>query len=425
MKLYGGYSRKAKKAKAAQTSGGVKQKKEKRKKTGLDRLVAVLLTLVVLEALYCTAVFSDIPFVEKYRKLWIQTAMSTGSHQWLATAFIPGNVVDEVMWEVSLAKQSQIGVTTNWGDGTTAEPEETAAVKDGPEEQFYELYWEIDPRTMDDYLEDHPETLDKGWDQIYINEAGLDDEGTSIKTIEGDQVLAIDVPNQTLVLRVSGSGYQGAMVIAKDPAKLSIHPSQYLGAAGENAGVIGERHNGIVAMTASGFIDPDGNGNGGTLAGYTMMNGEERGDHYVWGYKRLEIREDDRFYIMDADGTTVDPSTRDAVEFTPALIVDGEILVDENADWNGLNPRACIGQNDRGEILMLAIEGRQTHSLGTGVAECAKILARYNCMQAMNLDGGTSAILWYDGEYIIRCSNQAIPEGRLLPNAFVYERTTN
>ena len=423
MKLYGGYSKKAKKASAARYQGGGKQKKEKRKKTGLDRLVSALLVLVVLEGLYCTAVFSDIPFIQKYRNLWIQTAMSTGSHHWLATAFIPGNVVDEVMWEVSYAKQEQIGVSTNWGDGTTAEPEETAAVKDGPEEQFYELYWEIDSRTMDAYLEDHPDTLAKGWDQIYINEAGLDDEGTSIKTTNGDQVLAIDVPNKTLVIRVKGSGYQGVMVIAKDPSKLSIRPSAHLGSYGENAGVIGERYNGLVAMTASGFIDPDGNGNGGTMAGYAMMNGEEHGEHFVWGYKRLEIRNDDRFYITDANGTTVHPDTRDAVEFTPALIVDGEILVDEAADWNGLNPRACIGQTDRGEILMLAIEGRQTHSLGTGVSECAKFMSRYNCMQAMNLDGGTSAILWYDGEYIMRCSNQAIPEGRLLPNAFVYERT--
>ena len=113
------------------------------------------------------------------------------------------------------------------------------------------------------------------------------------------------------------------------------------------------------------------------------------------------------------------------MEFTPALIVDGKVLVDENNDWNGLNPRACIGQSEKGEILMLAIEGRLASSLGTGVAECAKILKSHNCMQAMNLDGGTSAILWYDGEYIIRCSNQALPAGRTLPNAFVYEKLAN
>jgi len=61
-------------------------------------------------------------------------------------------------------------------------------------------------------------------------------------------------------------------------------------------------------------------------------------------------------------------------------------------------------------------------SLGTDVIECAKILKRYDCENALNLDGGTSSILWYDGEYVTKCSNRALPEGRPLPNAFVVER---
>ena len=105
----------------------------------------------------------------------------------------------------------------------------------------------------------------------------------------------------------------------------------------------------------------------------------------------------------------------------PALIVDGEVLVDETNFWNAINPRAVIGQNANHDIMMLVIEGRQYNSLGTGVVECAAILHRYDCMQAMNLDGGSSAIMWYDGEYVTRCGNNALPEGRTLPNAFVYK----
>ena len=40
--------------------------------------------------------------------------------------------------------------------------------------------------------------------------------------------------------------------------------------------------------------------------------------------------------------------------------------------------------------------------------------------QAMNLDGGTSAMIWYKGKYIMRSSNPALTAGRTLPNAFVY-----
>ena len=72
----------------------------------------------------------------------------------------------------------------------------------------------------------------------------------------------------------------------------------------------------------------------------------------------------------------------------------------------------------------LVIEGRLLDSRGVSVDECSAILERHGCMQAMNLDGGTSAILWYDGESVTRCSNPALPDGRQLPNAFVYARAS-
>ena len=47
--------------------------------------------------------------------------------------------------------------------------------------------------------------------------------------------------------------------------------------------------------------------------------------------------------------------------------------------------------------------------------------AKYAVLIDFQYAGGTSAILWYDGEYVTRCSNTALPEGRTLPNAFVYK----
>ena len=72
---------------------------------------------------------------------------------------------------------------------------------------------------------------------------------------------------------------------------------------------------------------------------------------------------------------------------------------------------------------MLVIEGRLPEvSLGAGLPTCAEILKAYGCETAIPLDHGTSAILWFDGEYVIRCSNRALPQGRLLPTAFVVTR---
>ena len=386
---------------------------ERRRRRRWPRVL--LAVLAALAGLYCLCVFSDIPFIAKWRTIYIQTAMDTMNHQWLATAFIPRSVIDEAMALRGQAQQEQTEHSSagNWaGEG----PE---SVEVSGEEDFYKLFWELDRESMEAYLGEHPEALENGWAELYINEAGLSDEGTDIRTTMGEQVLAVDVPNKILLLRVSGSGYRGVLAVAKDPGRLSVENSAYLGERGQTAGEIARAHNGVLAMTASAFIDEGGVGNGGALNGYAMSNGAGQGDHLGWSYKRMELREDNCFYIVDASAP-VDPATTDAVEFTPALIVDGERL--NTWGWDSLNPRAVMGQSDRGEILMLVIEGRLIDSLGVRVEECSNILERHGCMQAMNLDGGTSAILWYDGEPVTRCSNQALPEGRNLPNAFVYAR---
>lgn len=385
----------------------------------------ICLVLAGLIALYCVCVYSSIPFIKKWRTIYIETALSTMSHQWLATAFIPSGVVDEVRTAMEEARLAQVGENSTWGEsgqdislGGSVEVEPG----DAPEQAaFYELFWELDRDTMEDYLASHPDLLSGGWENLYLNEAGLDDDGTSIRTTMGEQVLAIDAKNKVLLVRVEGSGYRGVLAVAKDPARVSIEASAYIGGAGQFAGDIADAHDGILAMTANGFSDPDGVGNGGQIIGYSMCSGVEYGTHSLWGYKRLEIRDDDLMYIVDAPNP-VSSNVTDAAEFQPALIVDGQIVVDSSAGYTALNPRACLGQSSRYEYLFLVIEGRLVDSIGTDVMVCADILAQHDCMQAMNLDGGTSAILYFDGEYVTRCSNTALPCGRLLPNAVVFRR---
>ena len=72
--------------------------------------------------------------------------------------------------------------------------------------------------------------------------------------------------------------------------------------------------------------------------------------------------------------------------------------------------------------MMVIVEGRLADSPGCSVVDVAAKMVDYGCVQALNLDGGTSAILYYDGEYVTRCSNTSCPYGRTLPNAFVYRR---
>ncbi len=404
------------------------------------KVVAFLLTFVLIgEICYFVAVFSKNDFITKWRNIYISTAMETMDHQWLATAIIPAPIIDEVMQAQATAKDSQVGLTSQWEKqepavGETDQPmqsndpenvEMTVVEDRTPEEiakeEFFEIFHEVDPQSFNAYVIAHPEVLNNGWHQLQINEAGLDDHGTTIETIYGEQVLAIDYPNKILLIRIKDSGYQGILAVAKDPSRLKNLPASTIGKEGETVGEIAAANNGILAMNGSGFMDDNGGGDGGTVTGFAMCDYQRFGYSFVAkGEKRLELHEDNLMYIYDTSAPVSENCT-DAVEWHPAMVVDGKDVV--GAGWDGLQPRACIGQSDKYEILMLVIEGRQPlRSVGITLYECVDILLQHGCMQAINLDGGTSAMMWYDGEPVISCSNSNLVQvgGRNLPTAWVY-----
>lgn len=400
-----------------------KQKREKPHRSGWKKALRVLTVIWVLEFLYWLAAISPIPFIAELRTTYIQTAFETMTHRWLAEYFIPPTIVNPIRENINQTLKQQQGVISKRPDDPNSDAlNPTSPTHEGQtdEEKFYSLFWEIDPDSMNEYLARNPEALSGGWEQLYINEAGLDDEGTSIRTIFGEQVLAIDMPNQILLIRVEGPAYRGVLAVGKDATQLRMGAAETIGSYGQYAGTIAQNNGGVLSMTGGGFIDPEGQGNGGELAGLAVCEGVSYGTSYTWEYKRIELHENNRMYVNDVTNP-VSEGTTDACEFTPALIVDGEVIIKPTDAWNGMNPRACIGQSVDGEFLMLVIEGREVFDgiLGTSTYECATILSRHKGYQAINLDGGSSAIMWYDGEYITNCSNGSL-EGRPLPCAWVY-----
>ena len=304
----------------------------------------------------------------------------------------------------------------------TADTEAPQPVEDDPEASFQMAFPMLNYATFQRYLAEHPETLADGWEHIRINEAGFDDDGTSIETKQGDQVLAIDAEYGILLVRVTGEGYRGVLAVCRYPELLRLEMAADPGAEGELAGNIASDHGGILAMTANGFLDPNGEGDGSQLAGWCMSNGEGYGTHFAGeAYQRIELSENGLDCRVVPASEPVGEGTYSAAEFMPALIRDGEKL--ENQDWTGEQPRACFGAGDQG-IYMLVIEGRYPDEgiRGTSVNTCADILLAYGCRNAINMDGGSSAILWYDGEYVTQSSSVTLryTGGRPLPNAWVY-----
>ncbi|MGN0184116.1 MAG: phosphodiester glycosidase family protein, partial [Aristaeellaceae bacterium] len=107
---------------------------------------------------------------------------------------------------------------------------------------------------------------------------------------------------------------------------------------------------------------------------------------------------------------------RDALAFGPVLVSNGEPAPVTGAS-SGLNPRTAIGQRADGAVLMLVIDGRQATSLGATYADLIQVMLEYGAVNAVNLDGGSSSMLYFDGEYLN--NGVALTGSRKLPTAFI------
>ena len=92
------------------------------------------------------------------------------------------------------------------------------------------------------------------------------------------------------------------------------------------------------------------------------------------------------------------------VSFGPVLVANGESVLPENTA-SGLNPRTAIGQRSDGAMLLLVIDGRQVVSLGATLQDLAEIMLKFGAVNACNLDGGSSSLMWFQGDYINNCAS--------------------
>ena len=110
---------------------------------------------------------------------------------------------------------------------------------------------------------------------------------------------------------------------------------------------------------------------------------------------------------------------RDAVDWGPYLIVDGVNQFGNVKRYTWTCGRAAIGQRADGIVLLLVIDGLQSHSKGASYADMAKIMEDYGAINAANLDGGTSTMMVENHKYVNSPWNGYVPTFRRLPNAWI------
>jgi exopolysaccharide biosynthesis protein len=381
---------------------------QRRKMSKKQKIIIWIVSILLFMVLgYCTAVFSNIPFIKKWRGIYIETAMTTGKHQWLATAFIPGYIIDDVMRPALEEQAKQDALESKWGSGkieiNTTKPQTD-------EELFYEKFWEVDKKLLETYMSDKGISTYK--DLLIENLDG----SINITTTFGEKIKVLDAENNLLIVEVTGELYKGLLAIIKNSGQVTVAKSKSLGTYGNLITEFAEDNHALVAINASGFSDEEFKGTGGNVLGSMVLDGVDYGNP-IPSSKFFGFKEDNKLYIENYNAQKI-VDYKWGIQFSPALIVDGAKYVQGTFGY-GLQPRSAVGQTMSGEFLMLIVDGRQVgHSIGATVNDLAEIMLRHKAYQAMNLDGGSSSIMNYKGKTINKPSSKN-SLGRYLPNAFI------
>lgn len=375
--------------------------------------------MICLTVVYPFLLYTPNAFVTRWREWYIETAMGTMTHQWLATAFIPHDIIEEVMSKRYLLNQRQVDVASSWL-GTDEEEEQAST----PEERFYQTFYELDRDSFEAFLRDNPEYIADGYENININLIKDPEDknyNTGIKTKQGDTVLAVNAEHGILIAEIVGEDslgmeYAGKVALCKQPENIIVGTCRGLYEYGSYVSEMVSDYNAILGINASGFDDYEGNGTGGLPYGFLKSEGKTLQPAVGDTWKIIGFDEDDHLQIGAFSDTS---NLRDAVEFHPALIINGENLV-AGSGLNDQQPRTAIGQAQDGTVIMLVIDGRQLHSFGISIERCGEIMERYGAYQASMLDGGSSSVMVYDGREITSPTTLSQnPEGRYLPDAFL------
>lgn len=243
---------------------------------------------------------------------------------------------------------------------------------------------------------------------------------------EEEQVLKKDPDNESYkIIPVEGyinpmHYYKGYLTVIYDPSKIGIVVSKRLGNYGEYIDLMAKRVNAKIAINASGFEDPNWMGNGGRPTGTVISKGK-----IAWGASvgKVNIIGFNKDNILTLTRQTpqqaIANGIRDAVSFSPFLIVNGKAaFVKGNGGW-GIAPRTAIGQRKDGIVLMLTIDGRQTHSIGADMVDLTEIMLKYGAYNAANVDGGSSTALIENGILITKPTAAGRDNLRHIPDAWV------
>ena len=208
-----------------------------------------------------------------------------------------------------------------------------------------------------------------------------------------------------IIEQVKGSGYSGFMMVILDPSRVIMgsKPNSY-GYRGYTVAEMVAEFDAVAGLNAGGFEDPNGQGNGSVPNTLVVYEGnvyfESSGTQS--GFVGFDSNHIMHVATRITSAEIKEKNIQYGVCFGPVLIANGEPC---ELNVSGVNPRTAIGQRSDGAVLMLVIDGRQVISLGATMDDLVEIMLEYGAVNACNLDGGSSSLMWFGGDYVNNCAS--------------------
>ena len=208
-------------------------------------------------------------------------------------------------------------------------------------------------------------------------------------------------------ISASYDNFKAYILLVNDPTRVYVgtSSSNFSSAVeGKRIFAIAQQENCIAAINGGEFQDDGGQGTGAQPVGITYSKGK-----CVWndGGSRTFMGIDKNNKLVVCEGMTKDKAEslgiRDGVSFQW-----GNVLIDSDDSGvhlhykqgnTGAAQRTAIGQRADGTFIFVVTDGRTASSLGATYNEIIDIMKSYGAVTAGMLDGGSSAMMYYENYF--------------------------
>lgn len=335
-------------------------------KTVVFRIFLVLFTLIFLAVggLLCGVWILEFGPSEKARDLFVVSMMETSAAKFLATSFLGEEKVNEILEANSIKAVNEIS--------------DTSLV-----------------------------VINPNGNKNPSGSSSTDNPSNEKPTIPGSNGQEVDPDGDGIdIVDVKGSTFKGKMMIVYDPTRVFVGVSGPFGENESGRGMMDiykSYENTVAGVNGGGWYDPNGLGSGGQPLGIVISNGK-----VLWGtpmntsWECCGITDEGKlivgtFTVQEA----VDMGITNALKYGPTLIVNN-VPTESLGAGSGLNPRTAIGQRADGAMLLLALEGRRSDSMGASYVDVQDLMLKFGAVNAYNLDGGSSTTMIFNDEYIVQ-----------------------